>query len=154
MFQLFGLYYLEGQGDLSFFSIKLGKQQRLALGEGRSKTIIFEAELAAVLVAFVLWQPHVAARPVVCFVDNNSTRDVLIKGAARNEVGSVLARLFLSIEALARAFAWIARVPSPSNVADHPSRELLRVLSLKGGMLNSEPAKASVDEVLGVLGSG
>ena len=139
---------------LSFFSIELNKCQREVLGEGASRTIIFEAELTAVLVALVLWQRHVTSRALVCFVDNNSTRDVLIKGTARNERGAILARLFLSLEALTRAYTWIARVPSPSNVADLPSRELLRVLSLKGVMLNSESAEPALDEVLGVLADG
>ena len=139
---------------LSFFSVELDKRRRELLGEGASKTIIFEAELTAVLVALVLWQRYVAGRPVVCCVDNNATRDVLIKGSARNERGSILARFFLSLEALARTFTWIARVPSPSNVADAPSRELLRVLSLKGVTLNAEAAEPALDEVLGVLVSG
>ena len=84
--------------------MELDKRRRELLGEGASKTIIFEAELTAVLVALVLWQRYVAGRPVVCCVDNNATRDVLIKGSARNERGSILARFFLSLEALARTF--------------------------------------------------
>ena len=31
---------------------------------------------------FFFWQKKIASRPVVCYVDNNGTRDVLIKGAA------------------------------------------------------------------------
>ena len=100
---------------LSFFSMELDKRQGEVLGEGASRTIIFEAELTAVLVALVLWQRLLKSRPLVCCVDNNATRDVLIKGSARNDRGAILARLFLTIEALARTFTWIARVPSPSN---------------------------------------
>ena len=134
--------------------MEMDKRQREVPGEGASRTIIFEAELTAVLVALVLWQRLLKSRPLVCCVDNNATRDVLIKGSARNDKGSILARLFLTIEALARTFTWIARVPSPSNVADPPSRELLSVMSLKGVMLNSEPAESALGEVLGVLANG
>ena len=57
---------------------------------------------------------------VVCCVDNNSARDVAISGSARN-ANSLLDKL-IDVEMCSNSFFWYARVPSPSNVADQPSR--------------------------------
>ena len=71
------------------------------------------------VLAYILWKDHLAARPVVCYIDNNS-----VSGSARNEIGSLLVKLFLTVESLSRSFAWFSRVPSPSNMADEPSKLL------------------------------
>ena len=58
---------------------------RALLGEGVKKTIIFEAELLAVVCAMKLWQKHITGAPVVLHIDN-SARDVAISGSGRAEV--------------------------------------------------------------------
>ena len=110
---------------LKFFSLELSRPQRVILGEGRASTIIFEAELCAAILAMVLWKVELHGRPVVFYVDNNSSRDVLISGMARNKVAIALTKLYLTVESLARCFPWFTRVPSPSNCADPHSRELI-----------------------------
>lgn len=55
-------------------------------------------------------------------MDNNSTRDVAIAGSARNDAANTMIDALLRVEADSSAFAWYARVPSPSNPADELSR--------------------------------
>ena len=50
---------------LRFFSLELTRDQRKALGEGCTSSIIFEAELCAAILAMVLWKDVLCGRPVV-----------------------------------------------------------------------------------------
>ena len=136
---------------ISMFSVELNTKQKNLLGEGRSKTIIFEAELVAAILGVVLWQGHFKGRPVVCYTDNNGARDVLINAAARNEVGSRLVQLYLSVESLAGCYPWFSRVPSPSNIADEPSRTLMSVLTFEGQTVGAQDCAEPLGEVLSVL---
>ena len=98
------------------------------MGEGKAKTIIFEAELATVIIAFALWRSWLNGRPVVFYIDNNSARDVAISGVSRKQCwqgagGPAAHRGKLCL----KHTHGFARVPSPANVADKPSS-----LRLKG----------------------
>ena len=64
----------------SFFSCCLSGDQMQCLGASSKKTIIFEAELLALVLAFAVWRNKLEGAPVVCFIDNNSARDVAISG--------------------------------------------------------------------------
>ena len=93
-------------------------------GEKHKKTIIFELEFLALVVALVHWKAKLTNRPCVAYLDNNSTRDVAISGRGRNPTAKALASVLLALEDAGEIRCWCARVPSPSNVADLPSREL------------------------------
>ncbi|CAE7222589.1 unnamed protein product [Symbiodinium sp. CCMP2592] len=136
---------------LGFLSEELSCFQKRLLGEGRSKTIIFEAELATIVIAYVLWKDWLRGKPAVIFVDNNSARDVSISGTSRNDVGKSLASLLLTVESLAKTFSWFARVPSPANIADTPSREVLKSFTVSGCPAPHFPCEDIVSEVLGIL---
>ena len=69
---------------VSAFSELVGSRLRALLGEGVKKTVIFEAELLAVVCAIKLWKVHLAGAPVVFYIDNNSARDVAISGSGRS----------------------------------------------------------------------
>jgi hypothetical protein len=116
---------------LSAFSLKLKPGHSAALGFPRKSTVIFEAEMLALLVALTLWKKHIRNRPVVGYIDNNSTRDVCISGTARSSPGKELISSILHLEDELSLVAWYARVPSASNIADGPSR----------GVLEGVPAK-------------
>ena len=94
---------------------------------------------------------HLAARPVARYIDNNSARDVLISGSARNEVGS-LQSCYLTVESLSRSFVWFTRAPSPSNVTDALSREVMSSLSLQGVTLKPNSCDKVLDEIFQVIG--
>lgn len=108
--------------QLSSFSVSLLPTDLLALGYPEKSTVIFEAELLALLVALIVWRKQLRQRPCVAYIDNNSTRDVSISGSARTEPGRSLVAQLLEAEDVGGILAWYTRVPSSSNIADAPSR--------------------------------
>ena len=108
--------------QVSAFSYCLEPEELELLGFPGKSTIIFEAEMLALIVGFILWKRHLGNRPCVFYVDNNSARDVAISGRARTEPGSFLIAELLKLEDRNCTNAWFARVPSASNIADGPSR--------------------------------
>lgn len=115
--------------------------------------MIFEAELLTVLVAMLVWSDRIASRPVVFYIDNNGARDVAISGSARSEVGLQLVTGLLALEDKLSIFSWFSRVPSPSNIADDPSRLSTTMLQSLGAV--EVPAGDQVDTALALcLGSG
>eukprot|EP00438_Fugacium_kawagutii_P023706 Skav228033 [mRNA] locus=scaffold1188:5424:7796:+ [translate_table: standard] len=92
------------------------------LGFPKKKTVIFEAELLALLLGMTVWSGLIAQQPCMFYVDNNAARDISISGHARTEPGSTLASMLLRLEDSLGIIAWYARVASASNIADAPSR--------------------------------
>ncbi|CAE7624993.1 unnamed protein product [Symbiodinium sp. CCMP2592] len=131
---------------VDFFSVGLGAEERRLLGEGRSSQIIFEAELMALVVALRKWGPLLCTRLVMCYVDNNATRDVAISATARTAVPSALVEMLVTNEECMGFYPWYARVPSPSNVADRPSRELLNSFVWKGVSLPNSSVETELRE--------
>ena len=95
-----------------------------------STRFFFEAELLALLVAFILWTNFISKFPVVFFIDNNAARDVAISAHGRSKMISGMIEQLLRAEDISACYCWFARVPSPSNPSDGPSRndcgELIR----------------------------
>lgn len=108
--------------QLSALKFGLNNEDLQTLGFPGKSTVIFEAELLALLVCFTVWKKQLHNRPCVFFIDNNATRDVSISGRARSWPGSSLVASLLSLEDSSGVNAWYARVPSSSNIADSPSR--------------------------------
>ena len=124
---------------VAFFSIQLSAEQRNALGAESKKAIIFESELLAMVLAFSVWRSVVGSSSVICFVDNNSSRDVAISGCGRNDVANKLVEFLLKLEMATNVTPWYTRVPTPSNIADDPSRGLCTQL-LESGAEQSTPS--------------
>eukprot|EP00435_Cladocopium_sp_Y103_P018570 s3790_g4.t1 len=126
-----GIIYDSTGKAIQAFSLQLSDEQIAALGGSSKKTIIFEAELLALIVAFSLWKNILRNTPVVFFVDNNSARDVAISANSRSKLIAGLVEQLLQAEEFSACFCWFTRVPSPSNPADEPSRndcnELIRI---------------------------
>ena len=131
----------------AMFSICLTEQQMAALGAKNKRSIIFEAEMLAMVLAMKVWQPYIGHKPVLIFIDNNSARDVAISGKARGPVAAKLIEFLLHLEDEAAIWPWYARVPSESNPADHPSRKLCLKLIIKGRTVRA----SSVEESLSML---
>ena len=111
-----------GGVKLAFFSIELTVEQMNLLGARTKRTIIFESELLALVLAFSIWSGVIRSSSVICFIDNNATRDVAISGSGRNAVGSSLIEFLLKLDMTTNVTPWYSRVPSPSNISDEPSR--------------------------------
>jgi hypothetical protein len=116
----------------AMFSTCLSEEQMVKLGSKNKKSIIFEAELLAMVLAIKVWQPFVGRAPLLVFIDNNSARDVAISGKARGGVATKMVEFLLHLEDEASVWPWYARVPSESNPADLPSRKLCVHITLKG----------------------
>ena len=109
---------------LAGFSHRLESYERAQLGEGSSDTIIMAAEFVAVSCAVIAWQKHLENVPLVLFIDNNSCRDVLISSKGRSPLMRKLLAHYLKSEHRLGFTPWVARVPSPSNCSDAPSKPL------------------------------
>ena len=107
---------------VKFFSGELAPHHLEMLNPRKAKTIIFECEFLAVFIAYKLWAREVAGSQLVIFIDNNAVRDCLISCDSSNVIASVILKEILKLEDAAKVLAWYTRVPSPSNIADDPSR--------------------------------
>ena len=83
---------------LEFFSAQLDREHMHKLGALQKRTIIFEAELLAMVLALFLWRMSLKSVSLVCFVDNNSARDVAISGSARNATANCLIDFLVKLE--------------------------------------------------------
>ena len=108
--------------QVAAISVPLTFSDLKILGYPEKSTVIFEAELLALVLCVKIWKKALCNKPCVMYVDNNSTRDVSISGSARTHPGSLLVDLLLQQEDSACVTAWYSRVPSESNIADPPSR--------------------------------
>ena len=117
----------------------------------RARQLIGQAELLPAVVAQRTWSQRWAGRRVLLFMDNDSARHALIRGGSTSTASAHLVGLFWREETLLRAYSWIERVPTASNVADGPSRldyDLLRQL----GASWSVPRRVRAQELAGRLG--
>ena len=146
-----GILFDQSGQAVEFFSVCLTAEQIRLLGGDRSQQIIFVAELLALVVAARRWGPSLFAKPVMFYVDNNSTRDVAISASARTCVPSSLVEHLVHAEERLSFYPWYSRVPSPSNPADSPSRELLRTLSWKGRTLKASDVSQTLSDCFSLL---
>lgn len=102
---------------LSYLTFRVDTGILEKLGSPPKKTIIFELELMALLVAMRAWGRLLSDRPVVCYVDNDS-----VSGNVRAFPASHLVALLMCAEDAFHVSPWYSRVPSASNPADEPSR--------------------------------
>ena len=92
---------------------KLGKSQLIA-----------ELELLPIAVGLHHFSHALKGRRVLWFVDNNSVRDMIIKGTtASPSLFCFLAECFRLAGAMQLVW-WVSRVPTKSNIADYPSRQV------------------------------
>ena len=135
--------------QLAAISISLTEVDLNILGYPLKSTIIFEAELLALVLCVKLWRKLLCNRPCVMYVDNNGTRDVAISGSARSWPGSSLVSALLRQEDAACLTAWYARVPSSSNVAEAPSRNSSQGIHVK--FLSVDLVRPHLNRLIGDL---
>lgn len=120
-----------------FFSFELSGKDVDKLNPSGKKTVIFQCELFAVLVALSVWRDQLSSRQVVFYIDNDRVRDVLISSDTSDPIGHVMLTRVLELEGALAIFSWFTRVPSRSNIADGPSRgeckELIAAKAIKTG---------------------
>ena len=121
------LYNSEGS-MLSFFSCELNEALTAQLNPEGKKTIIYEMEtLAAWIGTSWLLDPLglKSCDRVVLFVDNEASLASIVAGKGSGTFGALMINKIVEWEFEARISLWCERVPSTSNVADLPSRQVL-----------------------------
>ena len=136
---------------LAGFSHELEARDRAQLGEGSCDTIIMAAEFVAVSCATLTWRDQLRNAPVVLFIDNNSCRDVLISAKGRSPLMRKLLSHYLKNEHEVGFTPWVARVPSPSNCSDAPSRRKFSRITWKNQSVACTDVKAALEAVLECL---
>ena len=92
------------------------------LGHGEKGTIIFEAEMFALLLALRKWKNHFSGRQLVAYVDNDAVRCAVASSSGHTGIAGQMVDEINKIEENVGALMWIARVPTRSNISDDPSR--------------------------------
>ena len=123
---------------LEYFSEMLGEQSHSSINVQSSGNPIFELECLAILCALHLWHPRVAGKHLIVYTDNNGALGSMIKGYSENREGNAIVRLVHAMLDLSDCIVWFERVCSSSNVADEPSRGVLR--SVWGERKRCDPA--------------
>eukprot|EP00434_Breviolum_minutum_P046212 symbB.v1.2.041655.t1/scaffold8457.1/size11431/1 len=86
------------------------------------KQLITELELLPIAVGLSGYADYVKGRRVLWFIDNNSVKDMIVKGStATPSLFCLLAECYRLAGNL-QILWWVSRVPSKSNIADLPSR--------------------------------
>ena len=83
---------------------------------------IFGLELLAVVQTAADPNLDLDDKCITFYVDNSSTKGVLIRASSIRDVVEVLVRIFWAICAKRRITPWFEHVPSPVNIADLPTR--------------------------------
>lgn len=116
----------DGSGNLmSYFSVRIDASQGALLNPLGKKTIIFELEALAVLVACLALFPTEGIFQndrVVIFVDNEAVLARLVSGRGGGSIDNLIFWGVMSWECETNILAWYETVPSLANIADAPSR--------------------------------
>ena len=87
-----------------------------------SRHPIHELEMIPVLLAVRLWEKFIHGAQLIHYIDNESVRLALLKGAGETSAARQIAHQIMSAEYSLQTKTWYARVASASNIADDPSR--------------------------------
>ena len=137
---------LTGSGTaLSYFSVPISEQQSNTLSAQEEQTIIYELEMFGVLVGLKLLVEKTAAfaesydqagatagTGVTCYIDNDAARYAYIAGSPKKGVAGLLIDEVNFLEYVHGILPWYARVASPANLADEPSRMKLDLVRRLG----------------------
>ena len=134
------------------FSFCLSDSHLDALGANKKGTIIMEAEFLALICALQVWAPLIRNAPFTAFVDNNSCRDIIISAKGRSKTVKCLLQHFLRLEHDCGIILWVSRVPSPSNIADEPSRRSLQSISWRRSLVACTEVAPVVNDIVRLLG--
>jgi len=94
--------------------------------------LICQAEIFPVLVSKLTWIREIAGRAVLWFIDNSSAQSTLIRSFSPVFDNYELLVINAEMDVLTQSMNWYARVPSPSNPGDAPSRLEFQTLDTAG----------------------
>jgi hypothetical protein len=103
---------------------------------------ISQVELIPVLLASRIWQPMLVQRKAIFWLDNDASREGLVRGFSPNVHNRKIISRVSELELSDPCFPWYSRVPTKSNVADAPSRGEYSELLDRGAERCSVPDSA------------
>ena len=113
--------------------------------EGR-QTVIGELETLAAAVALRLWSRVLTSSKLLLFIDNEGARFSLIKGVSKAPAITSICSIASQVLDESCIMPWFSRVPSPSNLADLPSRDVSHPLLLLGLRTPHDSVMSVVEE--------
>ena len=116
-----GAVFISPDGTVEVFGCEVPALLMDKWQAGGKTHVIGLVELYACIVSYLHWKPRIESRRLLMFVDNWPAIDVLVKGTSLQPAWRELL-LLLEDPFEDYFYLWVARVPSSSNVADHPSR--------------------------------
>ena len=84
--------------------------------------VVAQAELLPILIARRTWGHRLDQAPCVFYIDNEAVREAAIKGSTNALASREMLLELATLAAEQGGAPWYARVASPSNIADGPSR--------------------------------
>ena len=115
----------------SWFELQLSLLQLGPLLSGGAETVIGELETLVVAMALMIWSSLLESTQVLVYIDNEGSKYSLIKGYSSSRAISLICTLASTALDSHYILPWFGRVPSPSNIADYPSRQLDHPLLVK-----------------------
>ena len=129
------------------FAVRVKEEAVARWKKEGTKRVIHQAELLPVALAFGVWGALLADMRVLVFVDNDAARAALIKGSSGSMPSARLVHQAWLAASRHGMSPWFERVPSPSNVADAPSRLDLSCLAGFGLIDDSAQVAAACSDV-------
>ena len=110
-------------GAYEFFQGKVeGEFLQILTHGGEKAQIVGQAEMIPCNISRMIWADRLQHRCCLHYIDNEAARCGLIRGYSPVRDNAFLNQLFWVEESKSMSFSWFDRVPSPSNIADPPSR--------------------------------
>ena len=116
-----GVLFDRIHGKMEYFGARLSAEAEQTLLQS-SKNPITAVELAAALLAVLLWQSVLSGQAFIAFVDNDAAKHAVVRGYSSVADVAVLAAHIADAEINHQTLGYWERVASPSNLADPPSR--------------------------------
>ena len=107
---------------LQWYGIEMDLQDLVLFLDENRKTVIGELETLVVAVALLIWSRRMHSSRLMAFIDNEGAKFSLIKGYSKSPAITAICALVATFLDVHFILPWYCRVPSPSNVADFPSR--------------------------------
>ena len=121
----FGAVLVSNAGEIvSWFGLVVDTRSLALFLDGGRQNIIGELETLTVAMSLLLWGDIVSSSQLMIYIDNEGAKFSLIRGYSDSlAITSICA---LTATALDKFFIlpWFSRVPSSSNLADFPSRDV------------------------------
>ena len=136
---------------LAWFGMCLNQEQLALFLNTGQQTIIGELETLAVALSLLVWHDLLESVQLMVYIDNEGSKFSLIKGYSTSRAITAVCALAATTLDAHFVLPWFARVPSISNIADYPSRQLEHPLLVKDTMIPPEEIGRSFEESLSFL---